>query len=1236
MKRFTLSILMLCSTIMMTAEPVGKQSALYTAQNYMLAKGKTIQSAQPSFKSTRKGAAQASDDAYYYVFNAGNDGGYVIVSGDDRTEPILGYVDHGSFDPENIPENMRSWLQGYSDEIKYIVENNIQQGDPRIKKRNKVRGTKHSVPELLTTRWNQGRPYNLTCPDYYLEKDKKEETSLPLRNGPATGCTATAMAQTMAYYRYPDKTKAIIPAYSITYTSEKDGSKKTTTQKAIPRNTPIDWDNMFDTYSWEDGHVANVHDSAVANLMHYCGQAVNMHYGPSSGANFNAEVFIKYFGYDNSAYRGNRSDYSIDDWFDMCYKDISEGYPVCFAGFSSGGGHAFVLDGFDGDNLFHVNWGWGGGSNGWFLVGILNPGDNSGIGASSSSDGYSMGQYALFNLRLPDTNSADTYLFIKDVTTTGTSIKATFENRTGASGSFHTGIVRMEDDGTYSLVGSQQTISGMANNTTQTKTFAIKGKLPEGTYKLSPASKATRNTEWRPKYNLYNHYIEAVVDSEGNVTLTPVDINNGNDISIDTIVFPGTRIVGKEQEVKVTYRNNGNEYFREIHFFASKTQDKIYTEHRAPVAVRKGETVDVSYFFKPEETGTYNLWFCTSNNGSGVVGQGTVEIIEEAQAVKANLSVSSMTVTNLVSSIAYGNRLVGKVSIRNNAKVPYNGGVRLQIWTQYGGSGSAYSGSSQTHNIDVLAGKVATVDFTFDNLAPDNKYFVAVNYVNQDGSLTSGGVWDHGWMMKDGLCYWKYDGTIAAMAYKSTISFATATASGVYANCTGKISRLTPSRNNPNVIYAFGEGKETPANLDTTNVVKGKHADHICLINSKPYYVPVSFDADTASYTYTFPETEKGTGWHAITMPFEVDSIYVDDEYVSLDDTLKHFWIYEFTAEGDNGEVIFAPAKVLRGATPYIIAADSTMAGRSIVFRSLDVPFFKTGSDKMVVTSPDYQFHGTTFAPKLKDCYMLNEEGTAFEYVTTTKTLNAQSSYFTTNLPEELQPESIVLPDVPVVQMHVTTLDEMATNEIVAGKYDQITLKRAFEAGWNTICLPFEISDVETIFGEGSKAYSFLGFVQGELDFLITDKLEAGQPYIIYLPNAITEDIVLTDIQIDASNTSAGYIFVNGAYFHGTYFPFTEIVTRAEVINFYVLNTDGSITIYDEEAGLGGFRGYFELPVEEGEEEVILRPYDDPTGINSISNSLIKGQAIYNLAGQRLNKTQKGINIVNGKKIIIK
>lgn len=126
MRRVTLSFLMFCFAIMLTAEPVGKQTAFYTAQSYMLAKGKTIKSAQPAVKSSRRGAAQAADeDAYYYVFDAGDDNGFVIVSGDDRTEPILGYVEHGSYDPDNIPDNMRAWLQGYADQIKYIATNDI-------------------------------------------------------------------------------------------------------------------------------------------------------------------------------------------------------------------------------------------------------------------------------------------------------------------------------------------------------------------------------------------------------------------------------------------------------------------------------------------------------------------------------------------------------------------------------------------------------------------------------------------------------------------------------------------------------------------------------------------------------------------------------------------------------------------------------------------------------------------------------------------------------------------------------------------------------------------------------------------------------------------------------------------------------------------------------------------------------------------------------------------------------
>ena len=572
-------------------------------------------------------------------------------------------------------------------------------------------------------------------------------------------------------------------------------------------------------------------------------------------------------------------------------------------------------------------------------------------------------------------------------------------------------IVKQDDDGGLSVVGTQQNITAMANGSSLTKTFSLRNRLTEGTYRLSPASKATRNDVWRAKYNLRNHYIEAVVDSTGGITLTPVDISNGNDISIDTITLPGTRIVGTEQEVRVTFRNNGNEYYREVHFFASKGQNKIHTGNRSIVAARNDETVEVSYFFTPDETGTYNLWFCTGNDGSGQVGKGTADIIEASQAVKANLSVSSYSITNAVSGVAYGKRLVGKATIKNNARVGFSGNIRLQVWHQPNGQSYAWSGDSHTYNIEIDAGKTTSIDFDFENLAEDGRYYLATNYVNQEGSLTNGGIWELGsWSMSSGLLTWKNNGVIAGMARRASMTTGT-TICGIYADC-ADITRMTPNKN-PNTIYAFAPDMELPESILESNAVCGGHADHINLVNDQPYYLPATFDADSASFTYTFPETEEGTGWHTFTMPFDADSAFVDSIPVTLGDSLNHFWIYEFAAQGDDGEIIFEPATVLRAGMPYIIAADSTMAGRSLVFRSLDVPFYKTGSDKMVITTPEYQFHGITYAPVLRDCYILNAEGTAFEYKSTSTTLTGLTSYFTTSLPEELRLESIVLPEVP-------------------------------------------------------------------------------------------------------------------------------------------------------------------------------------------------------------------------------
>lgn len=1007
MKRKALSLSALCLLLFhlftispLLAAPVGKQAALYTAQSYMLAKGKVINTAQKPFKARQNTISQVEEteeEAYYYVFNAGNNNGYVIVAADDRVEPILGYVEHGTFNPDSIPENMRSWLDGYAYDIKYVIDNDIQPGSPILRKRNKVSRTRHPVAPLTTARWNQFLPYNLTCEKYYKEDGTQAR--------PATGCTATAMAQVLYFYRYPDKIKTAIPSHSKTYTL-KDGTQKTVTFPGVPKNTPIDWENLRDKYSCNEDHAHTAQDTAVANLMRFCGQSVKMGYGGSSGANFSATPFITYFGYDDSAFRADQKNCTIDEWFDLYYNEISAGYPVCTAGWTPrGGGHAFVIDGFDGDNLFSVNWGWGGGSQGWMLLTLLNRGD---MGNDGTTGGYSRSMYGVFNLRLPDNVKAETYLSISDVSVSGTSIRATFKNSTGATGSYQTSIVTLDEDGNYVLVGTQQSISSMADGASQTKTFSVKGKLAEGTYRLSPASKLRTSDKWKPYYNMRDRYILAVVDAAGNLTLsekTPVQ-----DISIEAIEFPGTRIVGQEQEVLVTFRNNGDDFWSDVHIFASKTEDKGKSGYYPRVAVHAGETAKYSFFFTPEETGTYNLWFCIKNDGSGELGRGTMEIITEAEADIANLSVT-YTVINGANNIAYGNRLIGKASIKNNGSKPYHGGVKLQLWHQAVGASSAVSGGSKSFDIDVAAGKTTTVDFVFDNLSAGNYYRFKATYSNQSGNLGGGGLWDWKCEMQEGVLSWKNDGTITAKAYATSIS-TLATICGVYADCSKNINRMVPNKN-PNTIYAFAEGMEVPAKLDTSNVVSGTRAARINLVNGKPYYVPVNFTADTASFTFTFPETEDGKRWHVFTMPFRSDSIFVDDEYVALDDENKHFWIYEFAAEGNNGEVIFEPATMLRGGTPYIIAGDVEMAGRSIVFYSLNARFNKTESDLLLVTSPDYKFYGVTLEPKVKNCYVLNAEGTAFEYVTTNTTLTGLSAYFITPLSDEERLPSIVLPMVP-------------------------------------------------------------------------------------------------------------------------------------------------------------------------------------------------------------------------------
>ena len=374
-----LTILLLFVATLLWAEPITQSTARKKAVNFASKHGKTIAGdVKNLFKVRGKTKAQAMP---YYVFNTNDDNGFVIVSGDDRTAEILAYSDKGRFNADEIPDNMRAWLRYYAHVIGSLESTSSVKASSTTLYDNGLREANSAISPLLSCTWNQGSPYYDRCP---LVEGRRCYT----------GCVCTAAVQVMYYHQWPKSATTNISEHSFTYNNRRY------TENELPP-VVFDWKSMNDSYrDGQSDHSA----TAVAVLMQYVGQAIKSGYGPDgTGSSFTeVENALKNnFGYDGNIQHLFRNNYSDEAWESMIYRELAERRPVLYAGTSSGGAHAFVCDGYDGNGLFHINWGWGGMCNGYFKLSVLNPNDNSGMGASSSKDGYSMNQDVLIGIQPP-------------------------------------------------------------------------------------------------------------------------------------------------------------------------------------------------------------------------------------------------------------------------------------------------------------------------------------------------------------------------------------------------------------------------------------------------------------------------------------------------------------------------------------------------------------------------------------------------------------------------------------------------------------------------------------------------------------------------------------------------------------------------------------------------------------------------------------------------------------------
>jgi len=395
----------LLAVMLAMADSVTPERALSMAQAFMSGGKATFCASEDVSLKLAYQAHSLEGKPDYYVFNRGNGGGYIVVTGDDRTLPVWGYSTNGSFDYESMPDNAKWWFSEYQRQLQYLRDH------PEAKPRQPITLSR-SVDALIKTKWDQYQPYNAMCPvapdslgvglDYYATIDG-DEIPIYYFHKACTGCVATALAQIMNYYKWPQvgtgNKSYESTVESFTSIGSNEEQERTVRLSADFSKSSYQWSKMKNLYrsTMEGGNIFFwyldnngqwIKDSesgwAVSKLMSDVGIAVEMDYGaPGRGGSYSHIGYAKaamenYFQYSAELkWRDDEeSTYVVDgSWDQRLREEIDDGKPIYYRGTDdAAGGHAFVLDGYDNEGRFHVNWGWSGKHNDvYYYSYLLNP-----------------------------------------------------------------------------------------------------------------------------------------------------------------------------------------------------------------------------------------------------------------------------------------------------------------------------------------------------------------------------------------------------------------------------------------------------------------------------------------------------------------------------------------------------------------------------------------------------------------------------------------------------------------------------------------------------------------------------------------------------------------------------------------------------------------------------------------------------------------------------------------------
>ncbi|MBR5062330.1 MAG: C10 family peptidase [Prevotella sp.] len=980
------------------AEPVDKQKAFQEAVNFMQGINPTIQFTNNNVR--KISGKTTSTTQPYYVFNAQENQGFVIVSGDDCTEPILGYAEKGSFDADNIPEALQFMLDRFAEQTQAMEEEGEIDDKAATSARKVVALPRQSITPFNPRRWSQNGPYNNMCP-----KDGDKRCS--------TGCLTTAIAILIGCFNWPEQTTTI-PAYTT--------STRGINMPELPPLT-IDWEHMLDRY---DGTYTIEEANAIARFMLYVAQGIKSDFTKDAvNAYISAAInaLINYFDFDKGVHHIFADDYdTVNEFIDIVYDEIAHGRPVMLDGFSlstwtlGSAGHAFICDGYEQNDMFHIDWGWMGYCNGYYRLTLLNP------YKTTRNRNYTNKLGALVGVQ-PNgwkDNSGFKYekedmsLQLLSITPSNNEIRAALQNCYNEKLDFDNALALYDDSLHFIQFISSIDTTTFNRNGWNYKTYSsisFEG-VADGTYNIIPISRINGEEEWHFDRCLGTYaYLQANVVN-GQATYKAVETIVVN--SFEVFEEDRGNGIGAPQTARLNVTNNSFDKFDKHYYLVANKSLNMINGLRIPMR----STVDIDFVFVPYVPGEYKLEICKDADGDFPIASTTTTASDNINYGNESKNYRIITAQILSDNTEDNNGTIGYVyTDKYKAIVKLTNIDDTQTFNDYvrfalSLNTSAVSAWESTDLVHVRLAPGESMTYTFESteMSTYNTTYVFrvmtkwCTYSSMDNPVdwSKPGTYQiiatpYTIARGTGYRYWTTDGLKHGHAAMSDSEFVTP--EDVVA-----ISFDTPNKelwpqtfipnSNPNTLYYFN-GESNYPNLG--NVINEGKAHAIHFVDGYPTFVPESFQVDSVDYIRSFDKGCEGKeniyNWSTIVLPFDVqrvtilpDSIDVD-WFHHVDELQKDFWLCSYHGK-ENYTLLFDYSDEFLANTPYIIAVSNEridgpgLVGKPISFCASDTEV-KAGT--LFIDTNDFDFEGNYTGETVSGChvYLLGDEGIGnrFSYV---------------------------------------------------------------------------------------------------------------------------------------------------------------------------------------------------------------------------------------------------------------